>query len=151
MLHKHLTLASILAAAMATATTDTIQMHETPSTDGAVISTLDLSKGITILPNKWVQVQDPVTKKIGWATQEDVQKILKSNNTTTTIASNSNGNYSSVAEIHTTNNTNSAAIAKSITEEEQKMKLAFKENLRSFQKIGEVTNGIFDNIFSESV
>lgn len=152
MLYKHLTIASMLATAIA-ATPATIQLHESPSADSTVISSMEMDKGVTILPSKWAQVQDPVTKKIGWVTQDDVQQILKTNNATiTTMASNNNGSYSSVTEIHnfTSNEPSTTEIAKTISEEEQRMKHAFKENLLSFQKMSEITNSIFDNMFSET-
>jgi|TARA_B110000459_G_C16570507_1_gene476160 hypothetical protein len=156
MSYKYLILTAIVATATAVPiainNATTIKLHASPSAESLVVSDMSLSKGITILPSTWVQVQDPTTKKIGWVTQQEVQNILQNNNATiTTHTNNSNGSYSSVTEIHnfTTNGMNqqNKELASNIAAEQQEIKRTLKKNMHYFQKIGEVTNDLFENIF----
>jgi hypothetical protein len=159
MIYKHFILAGILAAGIAAPTTNNkaviIKLHASPSAESMVVSDIALSQGITILPSTWIQVQDPKTKKIGWITQQELQNIIQNNNTIiTTRTNNVNGGYSSITETHnfTTNDIqhNNKDIADNLAADQQKIKHAFKKNMHYFQKMGEITNNIFDNILGEN-
>ena len=77
-----------------------LKVHATPEENSAIVTTIDPSKGITVLPNNWVKVLDNSTNKIGWVTQDELSQALKQDNIwLKKISETPNGSYKEVSEI----------------------------------------------------
>jgi hypothetical protein len=121
-----------------------LKVYETPNTEAKVISQINPSNGITILPSNWVQVKDMTTNKTGWVTQEELNKALKQDNVwVKDISRSPNGNFESISEIRT-GRTATEEYQNAIKEVRQQHKNMNENFTKALEQIKQIEESLFE-------
>ena len=127
-----------------------LKVHATPEENSAIVTNIDPSKGITVLPNNWVKVLDNSTNKIGWVTQDELSQALKQDNIwIKKISESPNGNFKEVSEIKTGKSAEQEykQVITSVSKQHKIMNDNFNKAMQQIKKLEE---SLFDNFSTNS-
>lgn len=133
-----------------TGPTLSLKVHATPEENSAIVTSIDPSKGITVLPNNWVKVLDNSTNKIGWVTQDELSQALKQDNIwIKKISESPNGNFKEVSEIKTGKSAEQEykQVITSVSKQHKIMNDNFNKAMQQIKKLEE---SLFDNFSTNS-